>query len=160
MTIKFKNLTQLNLVEFASELKTSNVIRFLWARLNFTTRNWKRLKRSRVSRTLATTETRTKSSAEFAGAQKKMHRTPSSSHASAEVLLVLFISNVWKTGCSLRNKKSHLTPRTKTCALSTGSVSNVKFASTCIHILSRLEDRYTRSLTCRNKWTSRTTTFY
>jgi len=36
----------------------------------------------------------------------------------------------------------------------------VKFANTCIHTLSRLADRYTKSLTCRNKWTLRTTTFY
>ena len=72
---RFKNLTLLNWVEFASEWKTSSVIRFPWVKVSFTTRNSKKLRRSKESRILVMTVPKTRFSAESAGAPRKTWTT-------------------------------------------------------------------------------------
>ena len=155
---RFKNLMLSSLEEYDSESKISSVIKLQCLKVSFTIKSLKKLRKSKELRT-SMRRSRTKSNAEFAGVQKKIRKIHWLLHANAEELLVSFISNAWKIGFSLKNKKSLQIPKIRTSDHFTGSVLNVKFASRCTHIPSRYKGRFTKLLISQSSWLSLTTTF-
>ena len=128
---RFKNLTLLNSEGFDSESKTSNVIKFQWVKVSSTIKNSRKLRKWEVWRISVQKELKTRFSAEFVGVPKKITTIHWSSLVNARARSVSFTSSALRTGCWLKNKKNHQMPKTKTYALFTGNVSNVKFVSKC-----------------------------
>ena len=156
---RFKNLTLSNLEECDSVSKISSVIRFPWANRSSTTKSLRKLKKSKESRILDTKEQKIRFNAEFAGLLRRTLIIHWSLLANAKVQLDWSTFNAWRIGFSLKSRRNHQMLKTKTSDLSIGSVSNARYASTCIHTPSKYSAQYTKLLTCRSKWTMTTTIF-
>lgn len=76
---------QSSLEEFDLELKTSSVIRSQWVKVNFITKNSKKLRKLKELKILELMEPKTKFSAEFVGAARKMPTIPWSLPVNAKV---------------------------------------------------------------------------
>ena len=136
MTTRSRSLTLSSSEELGSESRISNVTSCKCPKKNCTIKSWERPWRSEEPKTSIPTKWTT-SSAESAGAMKMTTKTHLSLHANARVLSVLSISNAWRVGSLLKNKKNHQVLRTRTWGPFTGKGLNAKFASKCILTLSR-----------------------
>ena len=136
MITRSRSLTLSSSEELDSESKISNVTSCKCLRKNCTIKSWERPWRSKEPKTLIPMKW-TKCSAESAGAMKTMTKIHLLLHANVKVPLVSSISNAWKVGSLLKNKKNHQVLRTRTWGPFTGKGLNAKFANKCILTLSR-----------------------